>query len=574
MHKLFQGARNHPPAQASKPLPEPLVDPDEGKTPIGELVIVPIQGRDLPNRERFGKQNPFTLFKLGNVTKKSSTDVRGGQRPRWKDDQINILMYESDAKDATSLYVTCLDDDHPKNELIGDCVINLTKVLEQGEQDDWFELHYKGREAGELMLQLTYYSYDPTNPTNRMNRLPTTPVPSSGGPARRPIYPPNEAAHHRLPSTSSVVATATTTAYIAEPPTTPAPAVTGGYSTAGYPAGGRVSPSGPTHYAGAPIPPNAQCGANPYAAVNGYPDYPSTGVYPPLDTNKRLSLPNQPHQQFYPPQQGGGGYPPVGYNNPAGGYPPQPMQSQGGYPPQFNTINGYPPQQNSFNSGYPPQQNNFNTGYPPQFNNNNTFSGYPPQQPFNNNANSNIYPPLNNGVGFGGGGLYPPVQQPLSRPASAPGGVGYPPVGYPFMASNLYPPTNIGYPPQAQQSQQQQQQQQSPAMSIPTPATSIPSSQTFRSTLPGSFPGAFPGSDPYASPNTNSNDNGNSTASTGHRHSVSNGYSTSTLGQSSSALTVPGEYPRSSSAGPPALPPRNQHQPPSYTQTMYGSGRI
>jgi len=54
----------------------------------GELVIIPIQGRDLPNRERFGKQDPFILFKLGNVAKRSTTDVRGGQRPRWKDDQV------------------------------------------------------------------------------------------------------------------------------------------------------------------------------------------------------------------------------------------------------------------------------------------------------------------------------------------------------------------------------------------------------------------------------------------------------------------------------------------------------
>jgi hypothetical protein len=44
-------------------------------------------------------------------------------------------MYESDAKDAKSLYVTCLDEDPQKNDLIGDCVLNLAKVLEEGEQD-------------------------------------------------------------------------------------------------------------------------------------------------------------------------------------------------------------------------------------------------------------------------------------------------------------------------------------------------------------------------------------------------------------------------------------------------------
>jgi len=44
-------------------------------------------------------------------------------------------MYDSEAKDALSLYVTCLDEDPQKNDLIGDCVINLSKVLENGEQD-------------------------------------------------------------------------------------------------------------------------------------------------------------------------------------------------------------------------------------------------------------------------------------------------------------------------------------------------------------------------------------------------------------------------------------------------------
>jgi len=54
-------------------------------------VIIPIQGKDLPNRERFGKQDPFILFRLGNVSKRGVTDVRGGQRPVWKDDQVKKI---------------------------------------------------------------------------------------------------------------------------------------------------------------------------------------------------------------------------------------------------------------------------------------------------------------------------------------------------------------------------------------------------------------------------------------------------------------------------------------------------
>ncbi|CAO3564977.1 unnamed protein product [Mortierella alpina] len=585
MHKLF-GGRNHSPPKVNKPLPEPLVNPMRARHPLcheqrllthilytGELVIVPIQGRDLPNRERFGKQDPFILFKLGNVSKRSSTDVRGGQRPRWKDDQINILMYESDAKDATSLYVTCLDEDHQKSELIGDCVINLAKVLEHGEHDDWFELSYKGREAGELMLQLTYYSHDPKHPTNRMNRAaPSTPIPANGtAPARRPIHPTSGPAKVVSPSVSST------------PPSAPAAAISthtdggpvyrppvGTGSTAlgagAFPHGGRTSPVG--HGLSLPqTSPQFQPGTTPaqqqyqYATMNGFPGYPNPVPvpYPPVDPNKRLSLPNQlqppqqPHQNLPPSQV----YPPVGYptnNNISGGYPPQ----------QFNTVTGYPPQQWGL------QNNNGHSLYPPTIN-----GGYPPRQG---------YPPINNN-------LYPPgIPQPASSLSTSLPSTGlYPPVGYPFAASNLYPPVNAGgYPPFSPH-----QAQQGPiAMSAPggnnmpvssNPAQSLGTSAPSASPLPGSWPGAMSGA---GSPFT-----GNNSGLSGHKQSVNHGqstssYPTSTVSSTSSyalssttAVTgnsaggyPPNLPPRARSASPPALPPRDSAQPfqrpPSYAQTM------
>ncbi|KAG0296592.1 hypothetical protein BGZ98_000884 [Dissophora globulifera] len=510
MLKLFQGGRHHPPAHVNKPLPEPLVDPDEGKTPIGELIIIPIQGRDLPNRERFGKQNPFILFKLGNVSRRTSTDVRGGQRPRWNDDQICISVYASDAKDAKSLFVTCLDEDHQKNELIADCVINLDKVFEHGQHDDWFELRYKGREAGELMLQLTYYAQPSHNDSH-------------------------------------------------------------------------VAPGG----------------IDPHVAMNGFSGYPSAGLYPPVNANKHPAL---PVQQLYPPLQDGGAYPPAAFPNPSLGYPPQrPIQGQSGYPPQqpIQGQSGYPPAQYNTMNRYPPQLDSFNNGYPPQFNN--TFHGYPPQEAFygnyshngnnsnnsnngnnynnNNNTNNNMYPPVNN-FNIGVGGLYPPVQQPLSRPASAPGSVGYPPMGYPFptaASNNLYPPTQVsgsGYPPPPPSTFSHQ----NPSMPLPVPALkqeSVP--QTFASSsYPGTFPGAFPTPQRHPSPpahSTNSDSNNSShygSTLAGHKQSVSTGYPATTL----SSPVFPGEYPRPRSTSPPALPPRNQIQPrglPSYEQAIYGA---
>ncbi|KAG0339570.1 hypothetical protein BG000_001803 [Podila horticola] len=418
MHRLLNSARNNNPTNLNKPLPEPLVDPDEGKTPIGELVIIPIQGKDLPNRERFGKQDPFILFRLGNVSKRGITDVRGGQRPVWKDDQINIFMYESDAKDAKSLYVTCLDEDPKKNDLIGDCVINLAKVLEQGEHDDWFELSYKGREAGQLLLQLTYYSHDPKHPTNKMNRVS---APASGAAARRPIHTTKEQKPEEKPVEED--------AHVDEGPVykppvvpeapvykDPVPVQTPMVAAAGYPygapvAGRPVSPAGHGHYVGhhtpqvPPVNPYAPP-TNPYApATAAYPGYPTAGAFPgqvPHDPTladpKRLSFTGQPQP----------GFPvaavlPVA---PVAGYSPNPA-----YPPQVPAVGGFPPQGNSPSfppsSVYPPQNTGFpNTGYPPA-----GASPFPAAQQL----------PITQGLG------------------GAPGG---PPAGYPFAAPNVYPPNN------------------------------------------------------------------------------------------------------------------------------------
>ncbi|KAG0213662.1 hypothetical protein BGX28_003815 [Mortierella sp. GBA30] len=595
MHKLFHGGRHHSPPKVNKPLPEPLVDPDEGKIPIGELVIVPIQGRDLPNRERFGKQDPFILFKLGNVAKRSSTDVRGGQRPRWKDDQINILMYESDAKDATSLYVTCLDEDHQKNDLIGDCVINLAKVLEQGEHDDWFELSYKGREAGELMLQLTYYSHDPTHPTNKMNRpRPSTPVPASGTTsARRPIHPLNGPAKVFEASSSSATPVASMSAAITtveggqiyRPPVVTEPAPVAVPVAPVYPQGGRASPVGQGQYAAQPtqfppgiVPgPQRPLGSRPYTTMTGFPGYPNpnSGPYPPVDADKRLSLPaqlqQQQQQQFTPMQ----GYPAVGY--------PNSTSSGSVYPPQqFNPVGGYPPQQWS-------SQNNSggNNLYPPTLN-----PGYPPQQ-FSHQG----YPPISHN------NLYPPTMpQPSSALSTSLPSTGlYPPVGYPFAASNLYPPTVGGHSRQTSYQGPQQPTQPRPivvsslgggssAPSDSSAALTLGASAPASTTLPGSWPGSFPGTS-FSSLDNNNSDNSNLS---GHKQSVNHGQSVSTYPTSTASSSAgysltsttammgasPGGYPpnlppRARSASPPALPPRNQGQgqftqPPSYAQTMLG----
>jgi Ca2+-dependent lipid-binding protein len=50
---------------------------------IGTLVVVVDRAKNLPNRKTIGKQDPYCAARLGREAKKTATDIRGGQTPRW-----------------------------------------------------------------------------------------------------------------------------------------------------------------------------------------------------------------------------------------------------------------------------------------------------------------------------------------------------------------------------------------------------------------------------------------------------------------------------------------------------------
>lgn len=51
----------------------------------GRLVVIVDRAKNLPNRKTIGKQDPYCAARLGKEAKKTETDRRGGQTPRWYD---------------------------------------------------------------------------------------------------------------------------------------------------------------------------------------------------------------------------------------------------------------------------------------------------------------------------------------------------------------------------------------------------------------------------------------------------------------------------------------------------------
>lgn len=50
---------------------------------VGTLVLIVDRAKNLPNRKTIGKQDPYCAARLGKEAKKTTTDIRGGQTPKW-----------------------------------------------------------------------------------------------------------------------------------------------------------------------------------------------------------------------------------------------------------------------------------------------------------------------------------------------------------------------------------------------------------------------------------------------------------------------------------------------------------
>ncbi|KAI0408834.1 hypothetical protein F4802DRAFT_298556 [Xylaria palmicola] len=126
---------------------------------IGTLVLIVDRAKNLPNRKTIGKQDPYCAARLGKEAKKTSTDIRGGQTPKW-DQELRFTVHDS--PDYFQLKLSVFNDDK-KTELIGETWIDLRDIVVQGggQSDQWHNLNCKGKYAGSIRIEITYYDGRP-----------------------------------------------------------------------------------------------------------------------------------------------------------------------------------------------------------------------------------------------------------------------------------------------------------------------------------------------------------------------------------------------------------------------------
>ncbi|KAM3433886.1 hypothetical protein MY4824_005750 [Beauveria thailandica] len=126
---------------------------------IGTLVAIVDRAKNLPNRKTIGKQDPYCAARLGKEAKKTTTDIRGGQTPKW-DQELRFAVHDS--PDYYQLKISIFTDDK-KTDLVGEAWIDLKTIIVPGggQADVWQSLSCKGKYAGEIRLEITFYDSRP-----------------------------------------------------------------------------------------------------------------------------------------------------------------------------------------------------------------------------------------------------------------------------------------------------------------------------------------------------------------------------------------------------------------------------
>lgn len=141
---------------------------------FGTLVVIVDRARNLPNRKKIGKQDAYAIVRLGHEVQRTPTDKRAGQVPNWNHE----VRFQVPSENENILKVSVFNEDSKVPDLIGDCAIDLSDLYKKHEYDNWFDLKYKDKPAGEIYAELTFYYEGPPRPKPKVEvpRPPSTDV--------------------------------------------------------------------------------------------------------------------------------------------------------------------------------------------------------------------------------------------------------------------------------------------------------------------------------------------------------------------------------------------------------------
>lgn len=151
----------------------------------GKLIITAKTARLTRDTETFGKMDPYCKLRYDGIKQKTKVHKSGGKNPSWDETFTYVVT------DCTILTVSVWDQDTFSSDEVGSVQLDVNALKAEGGLTDWVKLQYKGKDAGEVFLEIMYVDKSKPKPGGFVPApapVPTpTPVPV---PAPAPIPTP------------------------------------------------------------------------------------------------------------------------------------------------------------------------------------------------------------------------------------------------------------------------------------------------------------------------------------------------------------------------------------------------
>lgn len=126
---------------------------------LGTLVVVVLRAKNLTNRVRIGKQNPYTTVTYGLNKKRTETIERGGQQPTWDTEfRFEILKDSAEQLAAEGKALVNKHGGVMPVAAAGEAAARLQQQHAAG------ATAASGAHAGKKVLRLACYADDPKDP--------------------------------------------------------------------------------------------------------------------------------------------------------------------------------------------------------------------------------------------------------------------------------------------------------------------------------------------------------------------------------------------------------------------------
>ena len=96
--------------------------------------------------------DPYVIGETRMQRMRTATMMDAGKEVQWPDEFMEVdVKYIGD-----DLHLAVMDENVTDSDLVGETVIKLSALCVNGGLDEWFEIQYKGKKAGDVHLKGTW----------------------------------------------------------------------------------------------------------------------------------------------------------------------------------------------------------------------------------------------------------------------------------------------------------------------------------------------------------------------------------------------------------------------------------